>query len=84
MWDITPSTTRQRPIHCGDQLVDGDAAVGVETDRGTCRHCRSLERDVDAADQLVDGHRAALIAVARKLLVILNAMIRDKKPWQYA
>lgn len=26
----------------------------------------------------------ALIAVARKLLVILNAMIRDKKPWQYA
>ena len=26
----------------------------------------------------------ALVAVARKLLVILNAMIRDKKPWQYA
>jgi transposase len=26
----------------------------------------------------------ALIAVARKLLVILNAMIRDKKPWQFA
>ena len=26
----------------------------------------------------------ALIAVARKLLVILNAMIRDRKPWQYA
>jgi transposase len=26
----------------------------------------------------------ALIAVARKPLVILNAMIRDKKPWQYA
>ena len=26
----------------------------------------------------------ALIAVARKLLVILNAMIRDKKQWQYA
>src|SRR5262249_4607277 len=26
----------------------------------------------------------ALIAVARKLLVILNAMTRDKKPWQYA
>ena len=26
----------------------------------------------------------ALIAVARNLLVILNAMIRDKKPWQFA
>jgi transposase len=26
----------------------------------------------------------ALIAVARKLLTILNAMLRDKKPWQYA
>jgi transposase len=26
----------------------------------------------------------ALIAVARKLLVIINAMIRDKTPWQYA
>jgi transposase len=25
----------------------------------------------------------ALIAVARKLLVIINAMIRDKTPWQY-
>ena len=24
---------------------------------------------------------AALIAVARKLLTILNAIIRDKKPW---
>jgi transposase len=26
----------------------------------------------------------ALIAVARKLLTILNAMLRDRKPWQYA
>jgi transposase len=26
----------------------------------------------------------ALIAVARKLLTILNAMLRDKKPWQPA
>jgi transposase len=26
----------------------------------------------------------ALIAVARKVLTILNAMLRDKKPWQYA
>lgn len=26
----------------------------------------------------------ALIAVARKLLVILNAILRDKKPWQNA
>jgi transposase len=26
----------------------------------------------------------ALIAVARKILTILNAMLRDKKPWQYA
>lgn len=26
----------------------------------------------------------ALIAVARKLLTILNAMLRDKKPWQHA
>ncbi|MDO9410977.1 MAG: IS110 family transposase, partial [Pseudolabrys sp.] len=26
----------------------------------------------------------ALIAVARKILTILNAMLRDKKPWQIA
>src|SRR5436305_1837353 len=26
----------------------------------------------------------ALIAVARKILTILNAMLRDKKPWQHA
>ena len=26
----------------------------------------------------------ALIAVARKILTILNAMLRDKKPWRYA
>jgi transposase len=26
----------------------------------------------------------ALIAVARKLLTILNAVIRDQKPWQHA
>jgi transposase len=26
----------------------------------------------------------ALIAVARKVLTILNAMLRDKKPWQLA
>ena len=26
----------------------------------------------------------ALVAVARKLLTILNAMLRDKQPWQYA
>lgn len=26
----------------------------------------------------------ALIAVARKLLTILNAMIRDQTPWQHA
>lgn len=28
--------------------------------------------------------KLALIAVARKLLVILNAILRDKKPWQHA
>ena len=27
---------------------------------------------------------AALIAVARKLLTILNAILRDQKPWQTA
>jgi transposase len=28
--------------------------------------------------------KVALIAVARKILTILNAMIRDQKPWQNA
>jgi transposase len=28
--------------------------------------------------------KVALIAVARKLLVLLNAIIRDQRPWQYA
>jgi len=26
-------------------------------------------------------HKVALIAVARKLLTMLNAMLRDRKPW---
>jgi transposase len=37
--------------------------------------------------RLVDAgkpKRAAIIATARKLLTILNAIIRDKKPWQNA
>jgi transposase len=28
--------------------------------------------------------KVALIAVARKLLVLLNAIIRDQRPWQHA
>ena len=28
--------------------------------------------------------KAALIAVARKLLTILNAIVREQKPWQTA
>jgi len=38
-------------------------------------------------DRLVADGKAkmvALIAVARKLLIILNAILRDKKPWQIA
>ena len=38
-------------------------------------------------DQLVargKAKKAALIAVARKLLTILNAIIRDQKPWRTA
>ena len=37
--------------------------------------------------RLIDARKAeklALIAVARKLLVILNAILIDKKPWQPA
>jgi transposase len=36
-------------------------------------------------DQLVAAGKpklVALIAVARKLLTILNAILRDKRPWQ--
>lgn len=38
-------------------------------------------------DRLVDAGKprmVALIATARKLLTILNAILRDRKPWQYA
>jgi transposase len=38
-------------------------------------------------DRLVDlgkPKKAALVAVARKLLTILNAIVRDQKPWQTA
>ncbi len=38
-------------------------------------------------DKLVDAGKpklVALIAVARKLLTILNAILRDKSPWQHA
>ncbi|MBV8962408.1 MAG: IS110 family transposase, partial [Hyphomicrobiales bacterium] len=36
-------------------------------------------------DRLVDAGKpklVAIIAVARKLLTILNAILRDKTPWQ--
>lgn len=46
------------------------------------RHNPTLKR---FRDRLLDAGKSklvAIIAVARKLLIILNAVLRDKKPWQ--
>lgn len=48
------------------------------------RHNATLK---DFHQRLIDAgkpKKVALIAVARKLLTILNAIVRDQKPWQHA
>jgi transposase len=48
------------------------------------RHNPTLKAFRDKLVAAVKPKRLALIAVARKLLTILNAILRDKKPWQIA
>ena len=35
-------------------------------------------------DKLVAAGKPKIVALARKLLTILNAILRDKKPWRIA
>lgn len=46
-----------------------------------CRLERGYRRDYQAMRQAGKPAKVALIAVARKLLVTLNAMMRDNTPW---
>lgn len=46
------------------------------------RHNPVLKRFRDRLVAVGKPKKVALIAVARKLLTILNAMLRDKRPWQ--
>jgi len=51
------------------------------------RLTRNLREGGENYDRLVAAGKpkmVALIAVARKLLIILNAIVRDNRPWQIA
>jgi hypothetical protein len=57
----------------------GQAVVGVV--EALPRHCP----DWRVQDKLVAAGKPkliALVAVARKLITILNAILRDRRPWQ--
>jgi transposase len=49
-------------------------------------HCRAVQpdypRDVHASAGSGQGQKVALIACARKLLTILNAMVHNNTPWK--
>jgi transposase len=49
-----------------------------------CRHNPTLKRFYDRLVAAGKPKVVATVAVARKLLTILNAILRDKKPWQPA
>ena len=46
------------------------------------RHCPRMKRHYAALKARGKASRVAIIAVARKLLVLANALIRDMKPYQ--
>ena len=46
------------------------------------RHNPTLKRFRDKLVAAGKNKLAAIVAVARKLLTILNAILRDKTPWQ--
>ena len=48
------------------------------------RHNPVLQRFYDRLVELGKPKKLALTAVMRKLLTILNAILRDQKPWQNA
>ena len=49
-----------------------------------CRHNPTLKTFFDRLVAAGKPKMVAIIAVARKLLTILNAILRDQKPWQTA
>ena len=48
---------------------------------GAIRSCKRYRRFYDAVAKRAGAKKVAIIAVARKLLTHLNAMIRDRKEW---
>ena len=49
-----------------------------------CRYNKTLKAFYDRLLRAGKAKLPAIVAVARKLLTILNAILRDKKPWQPA
>ena len=47
-----------------------------------CRFNPTLKAFSDACAPPANRPSSAIIAVARKLLTILNAMLRDRQPWR--
>ena len=47
-----------------------------------CRHNRTLKAFRDRLVEAGKPKMVAIIAAARKLLIILNAMLRDRQPWR--
>lgn len=48
------------------------------------KHNKKIKQFWDSLTAAGKPKMVALIAVARKLLVTLNAIVREKKPWQNA
>lgn len=49
-----------------------------------CRHNPALKAFRNRLVEAGKTKKAAIVAAMRKLLTILNAIIRDNKPWQNA
>ena len=80
--------TRQSGTWRGKSFIGGGrAAVRTALFMGAMvakRHNPVLKAFFDSLVAAGKPKMVALIAVARKLLTILNAILRDQKPWQNA
>ncbi len=64
-----------------DTFGRGSAAVAALTARRWNPAMKPFYERLRAAGK---PHKVALIACTRKLLIILNAVVRDAAPWQHA
>jgi transposase len=72
--------------HCGQRHIRGGrrkVRVGLyQAAIAAIRHCQRMKAFYASLKTRGKASRVAIIAVARKLLVLANAMIRDMKPYQ--